>query len=113
MKGVWLSTGAGVMLASVASAVALAVPLASTRGGASGQPSNAEYARLWLATHVGQSEAAVLARWPKNPYQHYSDGQGHDCYEWADRPSGRYRNLPAHLYNLCFKRGVLRLKTVF
>lgn len=90
----------------------IAIPLALT-GGGSGRLSNAAYARLWQETHTGEPLKQVLARWPKDPYQHYADGQGKDCYEWQDTPSGAYKNLPAHLYNLCFENGVLALKSVF
>jgi hypothetical protein len=71
------------------------------------------YKILWAGTQVGQSEPSVLARWPKNPYQHYSDNLREDCYEWEDEAAGPDKHMPAHLYNLCFKDGVLRLKTVF
>ena len=93
-------------------AAAVAIPLVVTGSHSSG-PTNADLARLWQQTHTGQSQRDVLAAWPKNPYQHYADSTGADCYEWQDKPSGAYKGLPAHLYNLCFKGGVLRVKTVF
>jgi hypothetical protein len=77
------------------------------------KPNNARYAHLWLETRVGESKKLVLARWPKNPYQHYRDGTSDDCYEWADNPGHVYKNLPSHLYNLCFHGGTLHSKTVF
>jgi len=77
----------------------------SDAGGGSKQLTHVDYEVLWDETHIGDTKAAVLARWPKVPYQHYKDNLKDDCYEWSDEP--RY------LYNLCFKNGVLRLKTLF
>jgi hypothetical protein len=62
-----------------------------------------DWEKLYGDAHVGQQEAQVLARWPKVPYQHYHDNLLEDCYEWQGDK----------LYNLCFKNGVLRLKTNF
>jgi hypothetical protein len=111
----WLAAGAAV-LAAVVVAVVLAVVL--TGGGGSGgggtteagradstQLSHAEYARLWTATRVGEARSKVLARWPEEPYQHYSDNLKDECFEWLDKP--------IYLYNLCFRDGVLRSKSVF
>jgi hypothetical protein len=104
-------------LAAVAIAVVLATSLTdggeTKRGGAttqasdadSTQLSHADYARLWKRTRVGESKSTVLARWPKKPYQHYSDNLKDDCFEWLDKP--------LYLYNLCFKGGVLRSKSLF
>jgi hypothetical protein len=74
---------------------------------------DASFAILWAGTRVGQAQSSVLARWPKHPYQHYSDNLRDDCYEWEDAAAGPDKHMPAHLYNLCFRDGVLRLKTVF
>jgi hypothetical protein len=98
----WLVIGAGVVAAAAAAA---ALSVALTGGGAKGPPSHADYGRLWGGTHVGEPKDAVLARWPKVPYQHYKDNLKDDCYEWSDEP--------VYLYNLCFKDGVLRSKTLF
>ena len=98
----WLAIGAAVIAAAAAAA---GLTLAFTGGGGSGQPSHADYEVLWDGTHVGDTKEAVLARWPKVPYQHYADNLNDDCYEWSDEPT--------YLYNLCFKDGVLRLKTLF
>ena len=100
----WLAIGAVVVAAA---ALAVGLSLALTGGGGSGskQLSHADYEELWRGTHVGDTKEAVLARWPKVPYQHYTDNLQDDCYEWSDEPS--------YLYNLCFKDGVLRLKTLF
>ena len=101
----WLAIGAVVVAAA---ALAVGLSLALTGGGGSSgskQLSHADYEELWRGTHVGETKAAVLARWPKVPYQHYADNLKDDCYEWSDEPS--------YLYNLCFKDGVLRLKTLF
>jgi len=100
----WLAVGAAV-LAAAAAAVALTVTL--TGGGGSKQPSSDqvshdEYALLWQGTHVGEPMEAVLGRWPKDPYQHYTDNLKDECFEWSDEPH--------YLYNLCFKDGVLRSK---
>jgi hypothetical protein len=97
----WIAAGA-VLLAAAGLAVGLALALG---GGGPKQLSHADYEKLWDDTHVGEPKEAVLARWPKVPYQHYKDNLKDDCYEWSDEP--RY------LYNLCFKDGVLRLKTLF
>ena len=91
-------------------AVAVAVVLALTRtggGGSTPQPRAAEmnhsdYSLIWQQTHVGESRATVLARWPTPPYQHYKDNLKDDCFEWEDQPY--------YLYNLCFTGGVLRTK---
>jgi hypothetical protein len=116
----WLfAVGAVVLVVVVATAVILA-----TTGGNGGRDSTStgsssavlpdeSYAILWAGTRVGQSESSVLARWPKKPYQHYGDGLAEDCYEWEDAAAGPGNRQPEHLYNLCFKDGVLRLKTVF
>jgi len=103
----WFVIGAVVL-----AAIAVAVPLALT-GGGPGKLSNADYARLWQGTLIGQPEKAVLARWPKNPYQHYSDNLADECYEWQDNKVGNSKSLATHLYNLCFKNGVLRSMQVF
>jgi hypothetical protein len=100
----WLAVGAVV---SVAAAAAVALTITLTGGGGqnepgSGQLSHAEFARLWQETHVGESREAVLARWPKPAYQHYTDNLKDDCFEWSDKP--------VYLYNLCFFGGVLRSK---
>ena len=44
----------------------------------------------------------MIKRWPKDPYQHYTDNLKDDCFEWS--------NEPLYLYNLCFSDGVLRSK---
>ena len=101
----WLAIGAVVVAAA---ALAVGLSLALTGGGGGSGPkqlSHADYEELWRGTHVGDTKEAVLARWPKVPYQHYTDNLQDDCYEWSDEPS--------YLYNLCFKDGVLRLKTLF
>jgi len=97
----WLVLGA-VALAAAALAVALSLALT---GGGPHKLSDADYARLYQETQVGESQDAVLRRWPKVPYQHYKDSVQDDCYEWSDEP--------AYLYNLCFKGGVLRSKQAF
>ena len=101
----WLATGA-VVVAAAALAVGLSLALTGGGGGSGSKHlSHADYEELWRGTHVGDTKEAVLARWPKVPYQHYADNLKDDCYEWSDEPS--------YLYNLCFKDGVLRLKTLF
>jgi hypothetical protein len=57
---------------------------------------------LFEEAAVGQKEADLLAKFPP-PYQHYRDNLAEDCYEWRG----------ASLYNLCFRAGVLHLKTTF
>jgi hypothetical protein len=101
-----LAIGAGAV-ATAGLAVGLSLALTGGGGGTSGpkQLTHADYEVLWDETHIGDAKAAVLARWPKVPYQHYHDNLKDDCYEWSDEPS--------YLYNLCFKDGVLRLKTLF
>ena len=98
----WLAIGAVVVAAA---ALAVGLSLALTGGGGGSGPkrlSHADYEELWRGTHVGDTKEAVLARWPKVPYQHYADNLKDDCYEWSDEPS--------YLYNLCFKDGVLASK---
>ena len=107
-RGWWIAA------AGVALAVALGAGLVLALGGGGG--SSREQAvrsvptfkpppwrQLWASTHVGESKAAVLARWPKPPYQHYHDNLDEDCYEWQDDA----------LYNLCFMHGRLHLKALF
>jgi len=98
---------AGGVAALAAAGLAVGLTLAFTGGGSSGPPKNpthADYEVLWDESHVGDPKASVLSRWPP-AYQHYKDNLKDDCYEWADKPH--------YLYNLCFKNGVLRLKTLF
>jgi hypothetical protein len=112
MRREWWSTVgvAAALLIGVAAAVAAGGVFASAaRGGLS----NRAYAHLWRVTRLGQPKAMVLQRWPGRPYEHYSDNFSDDCYEWADRPVAPYRYLPAHLYNLCFRDGLVASKDVF
>jgi hypothetical protein len=96
----WITIGVGVVIAAAAVGLSLALAGGGSKGPAASPPGLSE---LYKQTHVGEREDAVLARWPKNPYQHYTDNVKEDCYEWQGDD----------LYNLCFKNGVLRLKTVF
>jgi hypothetical protein len=104
----WLAIGAAVL-----AAVAAGVVLALSGGGAGGQLSHSDYTRLWQGTQIGESTSAVLARWPKTPYQHYTDNLKDDCFEWSDVPDVHRNNMPQNLYNLCFRDGVLRTKDLF
>ena len=105
----WLAIGAAVV-AVVATAVGLS--LALTGGGGPKQLSHADFERLWAQTRLDEPTPAVLARWPKIPYQHYSDNLKDDCYEFADVPDVTRNNMPENIYNLCFKDGVLRSKDI-
>src|SRR4029077_14388200 len=99
----WLVAGVGLLAAA---AVAAGLSIALTSGGGSQQALRAEppsWEQRYRESHVGAKKAAVLALWPKVPYQHYSDNLKDDCYEWQGD----------NLYNLCFKGGVLKLKTTF
>jgi hypothetical protein len=107
-KNQWFLTGAAV-LAVVGAVVGLSLALT---GGGSKQLSHADFVRLWAGTHLGDSRSAVLARWPKNPYQHYADNLKDDCYEFADVPDVTRANMPKNIYNFCFKDGVLRTKDI-
>ena len=101
----WWLTIAAAAVAAAGLAVGLALALSGGDGGGKKKEvSHADYEILWDETHLGDPKRAVLDRWPV-PYQHYKDNLKDDCYEWADRPH--------YLYNLCFKDGVLRLKTLF
>jgi hypothetical protein len=99
----WVVIGVVVAVAAAAAGLSLAL----TGGGGSGRSSDTVTGLSWkqrfAKSHVGDTKAAVLALWPKIPYQHYSDNLKEDCYEWQGD----------NLYNLCFADGVLRLKTVF
>jgi hypothetical protein len=106
-KRLWLAIG--VAVAVVATAVGLS--LAFT-GGGSKQLSHADFERLWAETRLDEPTAAVLARWPKVPYQHYTDNLKDDCYEFSDVPDVTRNNMPENIYNLCFKDGVLRSKDI-
>ena len=92
-------------------AVGLGVGLGVAFGGGSGRNSSAPTATtisaealqsLFETAKVGEKEKDLLAKWPA-PYQHYRDNLGEDCYEWRG----------ANLYDLCFRAGVLHLKTTF
>ena len=96
----WLAIGT-VAVAAAATAVALSLSL----GGGGGRPehfNHHDYARIWQETHVGESRDVVLARWPSDPSEHYTDNLKDDCFEWSDER--RY------IYNLCFSQGILRTK---
>jgi hypothetical protein len=115
----WVAAGAIVLVAGMIT-VAVVMTEGGGRRAASASESSSSavlpddrYAILWAATRVGQSKTSVLSRWPKTPYQHYRDNLAEDCYEWEDVAAGPDNHQPAHLYNLCFKNGVLRLKTAF
>jgi hypothetical protein len=111
----WILAGGAAGLVVVVVAVVLAIVLTdggdgkgtagAARQATTLQLSHAAYARLWQRTRVGEPTKAVLARWPKTPYQHYGDNLKDDCFEWFDKPN--------FLYNLCFKGGVLRTKSLF
>jgi hypothetical protein len=103
-----LAIGAAV-LAVVALTVGLSLALT---GGGSKQLSHSDFQRIWAETHLGDPMSAVLARWPKIPYQHYSDNLKDDCYEFLDVPDVTRNNMPQNIYNLCFKDGVLRSKAI-
>ncbi len=91
-------------------AIVAGVTLKLSGGGGSKQLTHADFVRLWQGTRIGDPRGAVLARWPKNPYQHYTDSLKNDCYEWADVPDPTRNNMPENLYNLCFKHGVVSSK---
>jgi len=101
----WILGGALVALA----ALGVGLGLAFSGGSGNGPPTataaqnGLSWEQLYAKARVGQKEAAVLALWPKIPYQHYHDNLQEDCYEWQGD----------NLYDLCFKNGVLRLKTTF
>lgn len=101
----WIAIGG----AAVVVAAALGISLTLVGGGSNAPPSPTTSAAppglsaVYKQTHIGEKEDVVLGRWPKIPYQHYTDNLKEDCYEWQGD----------NLYNLCFKDGVLRLKTVF
>ena len=107
----WIAIGA-VVVAAAGLAIGLSLALTGGGGGAPKKLSHADYELLWDDTHLGEPKQAVLARWPKVPDQHYTDNLKDDCYEWDDVPVARLNNLPANLYNLCFKDGVLRMKVL-
>jgi hypothetical protein len=100
----WVSIGVVVVVAAAAG-----LSLALVGGGGSGRSGETEpvtgldWEQRFAKSHVGAKRGTVLALWPKIPYQHYSDNLREDCYEWQGD----------NLYNLCFKNGVLRLKTSF
>jgi hypothetical protein len=99
----WLLIGAVVVVAAVGVGLGLALT-----GGSDGEQTTAgappvTLGGLYALTKVGDKESDVLARWPKIPYQHYKDNLQEDCYEWQGE----------NLYDLCFRNGVLALKTNF
>lgn len=94
----------------VAAGLALGLSLAFTGGGGAPKAmTHDDYRKLWSETHVGDRQQDVLAHWPE-PYQHYVDNLKDECYEWSDRVPGQQ---PLELYNMCFRNGVLHLKTNF
>jgi len=103
----WLAIGAA-LIAAVA--ITVGVTLALTGGGGSKQLTHADFERIWAQTHLGDPTSVVLARWPKVPYQHYTDNLKDNCYEFADVPDPTRNDMPENIYNLCFKDGFLRTK---
>jgi len=105
----WLAIGASVV---VVAAVVVGLTLALTGGGGPKQLSHADFELIWTETHVGDPASTTLARWPKVPYQHYTDNLKDNCYEFADVPDPTRNNMPENIYNLCFKDGFLRTKDI-
>jgi hypothetical protein len=66
--------------------------------------SDAGYARLFEQAVVNKTTIAVLDRWPKPPYQTFGDNFHNQYYEWLDA-------RPKALYTLCFKGGLLEIKS--
>jgi hypothetical protein len=96
----WLAVGAAALGVALAGVV---LGLVFTGGGGGGEPkplSHDDYTRIWHETRVGESRDEVLARWPKDTYQHYRDNLKDECFQWRDDR--------LYLYNLCFTAGVLR-----
>ena len=98
----WIVIGV-VAVAAAAVGLSLAFVGGSGKPAATASVTGAGWKQLYDESRVGDKQAAVLALWPKIPYQHYSDNLKDDCYEWQGD----------NLYDLCFKNGVLRLKTTF
>jgi hypothetical protein len=106
----WLAVCAVVV---VCAGLAAGLSLALTGGGgksAASRPTHVQWEALWDASHVGDPQASLLSKWPKVPYQHFTDNLKDDCYEWAEQPNAPNTTMPAHLFDLCFKDGVLRSK---
>jgi hypothetical protein len=72
--------------------------------------SHAEFVRLWQETRIGEPLQAVLARWPKNPYQHYPDRPEQRLLRVGQRAGDALNDMAQNLYNFCFKDGALRAK---
>jgi hypothetical protein len=100
-RGAWIAVGAGAV-AIVALAVGLGVWF-STR---STQPTltSAAYAQLYSRAVVHKTRIRVLDQWPKPPYQSFHDNFDDQCFQWLDSPAKA-------LYTLCFKRGLLAIKS--
>ena len=98
---------AAVAVAAIGAGLSLALA-----GGGSKHLSHTDFERIWAETTLGDPTKTVLARWPKTPYQHYSDNLKDDCYEFADVPDPTHNGMPLNIYNLCFKDGVLRSKDI-
>jgi hypothetical protein len=95
--------------AAVVVGLAIGLPLGLGSGGGKKAPkatalSHAAYAQLYTSAVLRQTTIAILARWPKPPYQSYRDGRGDRCFEWYDKPVA--------LYNLCFRNGLLVDKAI-
>jgi hypothetical protein len=101
----WVVIGAVAGFAAVAGGLSLAFTGGDRSGGSSDtrQGPGLTWEQRFSASRVGARKEAVLALWPRIPYQHYSDNLKEDCYEWQGD----------NLYDLCFLGGVLHLKTTF
>jgi hypothetical protein len=98
-------TQATIAVSAVALAIiGLVVGIAvwSSSGSNKPPPTHVEYARLFDRAVVQKTPISVLKQWPK-PYQTFGDNFQDRCFEWFDRP-----NL---VYTLCFKNGVLAIKS--
>jgi hypothetical protein len=74
-----------------------------TAGGNRPVLTHVAYARLFARAIVRETRIGVLDQWPKPPYQTFGDNFGNQCFEWFDRPKV--------VYTLCFKNGLLAIKS--
>jgi hypothetical protein len=97
-----IAVGAGAV-AIVALAVGLGVWL-STQSTKPPPLTDVAYARLFNRAVVHRTRIDVLDQWPKPPYQTFHDNFRDQCFEWLDSPAKA-------VYTLCFKNGLLAIKS--
>ena len=89
-------------VAVIALVVAIGVWLSS--GSKKPALTDAAYAQLFSEAVVRKTRIGVLDQWPKPPYQTFRDNFHDQCFQWFDKG-------PKAVYTLCFKNGLLAIKS--